>query len=97
MLEIVRVENVTAFKDTVALSVNVTIWHALVTTVAYVAVSKTPSSFYVRLSGVSQNNLSRYIKTKPRVICNSVNAISILIYMINARYLFKTWLIDVCK
>lgn len=42
MLEIVRVENVTALKDTVALSVNVTIWHALVTTVAYVAVSKTP-------------------------------------------------------
>lgn len=39
MLEIVRVENVTALKDTVALSVNVTIWHALVTTVAYVAVS----------------------------------------------------------
>lgn len=48
MLEIVRVENVTALKDTVALSVNVTIWPALVTTEAYVAVSITPQSISVR-------------------------------------------------
>lgn len=49
MLEIVRVESVTALKDTVALSVNVTIWPALVTTEAYVAVSITPQSISVRL------------------------------------------------
>lgn len=73
MLETVRVESVIALRDSVALSVNVTIGPALVTTVAYVAVSITTGSFYGRFCGVSRNkNSQNYTCTKSRVICNSV-------------------------